>query len=73
MMGRMCKKCLCRHMPDYGACDVFRNGMNGMCVFCDHAKGCHPGAGVFCNAPLGPVKRATIYRPGQTFDKIKKL
>ena len=55
----MCDRCSCAHVPDHGACDVFEQGMNGRCVYCDHAEGCHPGHGQFHNGPLAPVERVT--------------
>lgn len=34
-------ECGCCHLPDYGACDTFEAGVNGRCVYCDHAETCH--------------------------------
>ena len=46
--------CKCAHSHDHGACPTFEAGMNGRCVYCDHAKECHslrvPGP---FNTPLG--------------------
>ena len=53
----MCDQCDCAHVPDHGACDVFDQGMNGRCVYCDHDEGCHPGHGQFHNGPLASVER----------------
>lgn len=53
----MCAKCACCHAVDYGARDTFEAGMNGRCVYCDHAESCHPGTGMFHNGPLEPVSR----------------
>jgi len=53
----MCDQCDCAHVPDHGACDVFEQGMNGRCVYCDHDEGCHPGQGPLHNGPLAPVLR----------------
>jgi len=50
-------ECECCHVPDYGACSTFERGMNGRCVYCDHAEACHPGNGPYHNGPLGPVPR----------------
>ena len=49
----MCDKCECSHEPDNGACLDFEAGMNGRCVYCDHAEACHPGTGEYFNLPLG--------------------
>ena len=49
--------CECCHYVDYGACDDYRIGMNGRCVYCDHDKSCHPGRGDLHNGPLSPVRR----------------
>jgi hypothetical protein len=35
-------KCGCMDSPDNGACNKFEKGDNGRCVYCDHAKACHP-------------------------------
>ena len=53
----MCDRCACCDAVDYGACDFFVAGMNGRCVYCDHAENCHPGTGEYYNAPVAPVKR----------------
>ena len=55
----MCNICECCHVPDYGACDDFCEGANGRCVYCDHAKECHPGKGELYNGPLRPGRRLT--------------
>ena len=33
--------CGCCHSRDYGACPDFKQGLNGRCLYCDHAKECH--------------------------------
>ena len=53
----MCDKCNCAHVPDYGACNKFEEGMNGRCVYCDHSKWCHPGRGQRYNGPLWWMER----------------
>jgi hypothetical protein len=52
----MCEVCECAHLPDYGACSEFEAGMNGRCVYCDHAEACHPGKGSLANGPLWPIE-----------------
>ena len=49
------KPCECGHAVELGACKTFEAGMNGRCVYCDHAAACHPGAGPWANGPLGPI------------------
>lgn len=44
--------CGCSHHPDLGACTTFEAGMDGRCVYCDHADYCHPGIGPWANGPL---------------------
>lgn len=56
----MCAKCACSHGFDFGACRTFELGANGRCVYCDHAEGCHPGAGPLANGPLGPFRLADV-------------
>jgi len=45
--------CGCCHVPDYGACQSFEKGANGLCVYCDHGEECHPGNPESYNTPLG--------------------
>lgn len=34
-------ECTCSHEHDRGACTMYEQGGNGMCVYCDHHKNCH--------------------------------
>jgi hypothetical protein len=43
-----CEHC---HVPPAPSCPTFEAGMNGRCVYCDHAEQCHPGPNL--SGPLG--------------------
>ena len=55
--GKLDSKCECGccHFPDYGACDGFEEGANGLCVYCDHSEKCHERDKnrPYYNTPLG--------------------
>jgi hypothetical protein len=69
----MCNNCDCCHVPDYGACDEFEEGANGRCVYCDHAKECHPGSGKLFNGPLSPISRKDLEMNNKNEDCFEAL
>ena len=72
----MCQNCKCCHLPDHGACRTYERGMNGRCVYCDHAKGCHPGKGPLANGPLEPITVTRHVEPDtsqETLDALNQL
>lgn len=45
--------CNSAHVPPDTACRTFVVGINGRCVYCDHAAKCHPGPGATCEIGSG--------------------
>src|SRR5437899_720196 len=75
---RFHRVCRCPTYPaNWGACDTWEKGANGLCAFCDHARSCHralPAPALTVEGLiglLGDLRRVyMVPEPGRRFGRI---